>query len=157
MMWNSLIGRAKNWEPRKEMPQFIGQNRKIKLRWAAGVLAGSAFVVMAGATSASAAPDRTPEAVSAVATKDWKYCEAKIVRNGRVYGHLVVRKKGSGDHVKVRPLRGHIKYTKRTRPAVYRFNGKCARSLAALHPRVRHHWHHQWHHQVHVVPSGITF
>ena len=150
------------------MQKFAGKYRKTTLRWAAaGVLAGSALFVGAGATSAAAAavPNQAPGAVSSIVEGHWKFCEASVTRHGREYAHLIVRKHGHGwSHFK--RLHGFIHYSKRTKPAVYRLHGHCAKSLGGLfhHKRCHHHMHHVMmpmhhvvmptHRQVTVVPRG---
>jgi hypothetical protein len=154
------------------MQKFAGQYRKTTLRWAAGVLAGSALFVVAGTTSAAAAvpeampaaaPAAAPEAVSAIIERRWKYCEASVTRHGRTYGHLVVGKRSHGGTWRVRQLRGHIHYSRWTRPARYRLHGHCARTLGGLFHRHHHHHHARpvvrhihTHTQVTVVPRGAA-
>lgn len=159
------------------MQKLAGNYRKTALRWAAGVLAGSAMFVVGGATSAAAAtpaamPDRAPTVVSAIVENHWKYCQARVTRHGRTYGHMVVGKRKHGGTWRVKRLGGHIHYSRFTRPAVYRLHGKCAKTLGGLfhhrHHGHHHHGHHGHHHhharpvhihhhhhnQVRVVPRG---
>jgi hypothetical protein len=138
------------------MQKLAGNYRKTTLRWAAGVLAGSAMFVVGGATSAAAAtpatvPDRAPEAVSALVENHWKYCQASVTRHGRTYGHMVVGKRKHGGTWRVKRLGGHIHYSRSTRPAVYRLHGKCAKTLGGLfhHRHHGHHGHHHGHHMHH--------